>query len=368
MNPEEIVVINVLLGDLESVQRDTLLAQETVAAAEKTARDLGNFAELASFCRAYDSQVRKAAFGALVRIGNGGAVQALIDALGNEDDSCSCLAAESLGRLRANLAVDALIEALTQKNRMSTCRAVAQALGNIGNKKAVPHLIDMLADESGKPQGAAVEALGDLRDPRAVEPLCSLHTHNSELIRAITAEALGKIGDVRAVDTLCTLLTDNSYYARTAAARALMQVADERAIKPLADSLLDRTNGVPILAAGALANIGSRKALPHLKARLRLLNGESDPDYRNAIKAAIQSIEAETGALDGRPRSDALNPADLQFRPRQSINDPTTDMRPVAYTVSTELESGAQVDLQLLDRRLHDGAAPDSDSRPRTMD
>ena len=50
-------------------------------------------------------------------------------------------------------------------------RAAAEALGQLGDKRAVEPLIAALQDDVENVRQAAAEALGQLGDERAVEPL-----------------------------------------------------------------------------------------------------------------------------------------------------------------------------------------------------
>jgi hypothetical protein len=84
------------------------------------------------------------------------ALQPLLDALRNDDDEISASAAEALGYLGDKRAVDALIEAL----------------------------------ENPEIRPFAVEALGRIGDPRAVPPLEALRDDPSRLVRRYVAEAL----------------------------------------------------------------------------------------------------------------------------------------------------------------------------------
>ena len=49
----------------------------------------------------------------------------------------------------------------------------AEALGKIGDLRAVDPLLELLKDDHMGPRSNAAEALGELKDTRAVEPLIS---------------------------------------------------------------------------------------------------------------------------------------------------------------------------------------------------
>lgn len=69
------------------------------------------------------------------------------------------------------------------------------------------------------------------------------------------ADALGRIGDERAVEPLINRISDRSKYVRAGAARALGKIGDSRAVEPLQQLLNDNTNEVRDAAARALEDI-----------------------------------------------------------------------------------------------------------------
>ncbi|RMF83541.1 MAG: NACHT domain-containing protein, partial [Nitrospirae bacterium] len=95
---------------------------------------------------------------------------------------------------------------------MSDVRRAAEALGKLGDPRAVEPLLQALGDESRGVRRAAAEALGKLGDPRAVEPLLQALGDRYSDVRLAAAEALGKLGDPRAVEPLLQALRDEWWY------------------------------------------------------------------------------------------------------------------------------------------------------------
>jgi len=84
---------------------------------------------------------------------------------------------------------------------------------------------------------AAAEALGKLGDTRAVEPLVAALRGEDVEVRRTAAWALGEIGDARAVDPLIAALGDEDAEVRRVAARALGEIEDAKATEPLIATL-----------------------------------------------------------------------------------------------------------------------------------
>jgi HEAT repeat protein len=108
-------------------------------------------------------------------------------------------AATELGRLGEKRAIPALIEALKDPN-MALRNNAAFALGEIGAEEAVPRLIDLLRDPEERVRKSAIKALGMIRAKDAVAPLLQvLDADNSRVTRKSALRSLGQIGDPKAL-------------------------------------------------------------------------------------------------------------------------------------------------------------------------
>lgn len=133
---------------------------------------------------------------------------------------------------------------------------------------AVEPLIKGLKERDAGVRCGCAEALGKIGDRRAVEPLIKKLNDRGEyevredfkLIYSQTmmtscATALGDIGDDRAVEPLIELLTDRDPSHREAAMWALGKIGDERAIAPLIERVNDRYHGLREIAGDVLNQI-----------------------------------------------------------------------------------------------------------------
>jgi len=198
--------------------------------------------------------------------------------------------------------------------RLEACRR----LGHIGDRRALPRLLNALRTDALVVRVAAAAALGDMGDPRAVEALvaclsftASESTSEEEdqwrrdavdnailgsypgppfrdrgpALRRAAAEALGKLGDKRAVAPLLTALTDEHPDVRQAAANALEKLGAAALCHAILLALEsrsdDRERGQRELAA--LAREGNRRAVPALLAALQ----QGPASKREAAAAAL---------------------------------------------------------------------------------
>jgi HEAT repeat protein len=241
-------------------------------------------------------------------------VQGLINALEHEKDAgVREAAAQALGRIGDPRAVEHLFVVVQDRNSPELCRqGAAEALGRIG-APAVQSLSAALMDSNVDTREAAVRVLGHVGAP-AVESLSATLKDSTAGVREAAARALGEIGDPRAVEPLSAVLTDSSAGVRQSAARALSRIGwtsesgqtgeayrliEERdwsecvrlgspAVDPLVDALKRRGRRVRRAAAETLGKIADPRAAKPLVAAL----GDSDPGVRQAAAEALVKMLA----------------------------------------------------------------------------
>ena len=155
----------------------------------------------------------------------------------------------NIEKMKAKKNVKGLIKALSYRKNIDERKAAAEALGTIGDSRAVETLITALKDEDRRVHGAAAKALGETGDLRAVEPLIPDLKHKDWYVRKVTASALGQLGwkpdngEIRAwywiaqsnweeavalgspvVEPLIVALKDSYWLIREGAAEALRQL------------------------------------------------------------------------------------------------------------------------------------------------
>ncbi|HUP59793.1 MAG TPA: HEAT repeat domain-containing protein [Thermoanaerobaculia bacterium] len=174
---------------------------------------------------------------------------------------------------------------------------LSMVLGNLGDRRATPLLIDALQDRSPETRIYAALALGRLRDPAAVPPLLSSFAKDERDVRKAAAYALGEIGDPRAVPALVQALSDETPDVRYNAAIALARFGDTGAIGVVREMLdrsrLDRVPGMrpDQKDATMLAAIPAlMKIAPEEAGKILTPISQSDPSLqvRSAAKEALK--------------------------------------------------------------------------------
>ena len=268
-----------------------------------------------------DSDIREQAAKALGKIGNGKAVDSLIQALKDptpevryaakwaleyidapaskfvhalkdEDRLVRRTAAFAIAERGDSLANKLLFKILRNGNRDERVRA-ARALGKTGDLRAVEVLISLLNEKDRVISEAAVEALGELGDPRAIKPLLDILRNEIHQTgpSSNVAKALGKLKSEEALDFLLQKLKDKDSSTKCRAAYRLGQLGDARAVEPLIQALQDESHHVRACAAKALGLIGSPRAIEPLLQALR--------DHSQVRKAAAYALQG----LGWKPRN-----------------------------------------------------------------
>ena len=185
-------------------------------------------------------------------------------------------------KLKAKRDVPGLIRALGyQKDPRGDVRKSAiEALGVIGDARAVAPLVVVLSGQSRSVHQAVIEALAKIGDPRAVEPLIAVfrddRRYDYREVRKSAVEGLGQLGDARAVEPLIAALREE--WVRVAAATALGQLGDARAVAPLLAILKNQNGDVRQAAAKALV--------------VMYVAGRLDKDQRAVILSLRETLTA----------------------------------------------------------------------------
>ncbi len=209
-------------------------------------KDRGTLGRLTENMQAEDPELRYWSADALGKIGDPAAIPALIRALGDPFDAVRMSACVALGDLKAVEAVPSLIDIVSGKSPPGRHLSLfvpeevgevqwmaAQALGRIGDKRALDPLMEVLATAGGDLGLYVAQALGELNDRRAVPGLIAKSKRREEPELRGIAEALGRIGDLQAVPALLELLQTGKEDVRYASAVALGLIGDSRAVEAL---------------------------------------------------------------------------------------------------------------------------------------
>jgi RNA polymerase sigma factor (sigma-70 family) len=180
------------------------------------------------------SDLRLAAARALASHGDARALEPLLTAFARETDDAIrqalLQAIGALGDARAVPRLQALLDAADGEHRIRLLTTLAA----LGDGSGMPVIITALkADPSPEVRSAATSLLRDLDEVAAVKPLLHALRDTHDVVRERAAWALSRLKDARAVDALVGTLHDPVEWTRAAACVALGALGDRRAVEPL---------------------------------------------------------------------------------------------------------------------------------------
>ena len=158
------------------------------------------------------------ALGLLRDIRSAGQLQAILQENGR-DPALRGLAAVALGLIGDPGARDPIRKVLQERTEEKLRVEAAVALGLLRDSGAVDTLVDILENDKSSQfvLGSVTQALGQIGDQRAIAPLVAVledpKKQYSNLTRALAAVALGQMGDVHDVPVLSRLSKDVNYRA-----------------------------------------------------------------------------------------------------------------------------------------------------------
>lgn len=197
----------------------------------------------------------------VVRISRfGGDFDAIIEALGSDDEHEREEAVEALSELSDPRTILPLIRALSDASPFVRRRA-ADALGRADSPKVVHPLMKALTDEDRYVRETAAESLGRLGD-RAMPDLIRGLEEEDWRVRVGSLIALRVThGTIRSVDSVLERLQDESPYVRREAVKTLGRIGNSTIVPYIIQATKDSDPGVRLRAIKALGKLGEREEI-----------------------------------------------------------------------------------------------------------
>ncbi len=230
----------------------------------------------------------------------------------------------------------------------------AEALGNLGSRRAVEPLLWSLRDPRDTPSEvrcAIVEALGKQDDPRVFDPLIFALEDCHEQVRAAATRTLIGMGR-KAAPALNGALQDTGVgfppNAKTihAVATVLAKRGELKAVAPLTALLADEDHDIRLGAIETLAELGSRQAVPALIA----LMDDSDCFVREATASALGKLK-DRRAVEALVTALADTDGDVRLAAAQALAR-------IGEPQWTSLVTGEDEDFSRLAQAGHAGSPP----------
>jgi len=153
--------------------------------------------------------------------------EALLNDLKSQNMMVVNEAAYELGESEEEKAVPLLMNLIKGDQPKEIKITAIEALGKIGANIPVDALVDVLGERNNDEiRIAACNALGKIKSPGAVEPLLGVAGVEDRDVRLFAIWALGSIGDEKAIPLLTKLVSDPDKYLSYNARQALKTIGN----------------------------------------------------------------------------------------------------------------------------------------------
>jgi len=186
----------------------------------------------------------------------------LIDLLGEGEDATRRMAVDLL--MKTGEPSEVLLEILLYaRNLVGWLRdRILETLRGMGDE-VLKHAVVLLEHDNEDVRTAALVMVQYFDDPRVVGPVCKLLEDPDWWLRITACDALGELGDERALPALIKALGDEE--ARWAAIDALARIGSNKALEPLSALLRHKRAEVRLEVVAAMARFSDERILPMLE-------------------------------------------------------------------------------------------------------
>ncbi len=269
-------------------------------AAERALRKIGGATVLHAvlpLLRSEDAPVRNIAMELLRNVSESD-VPTLCDLLHDEDVDIRIFASDILGSSGSILAVGPLSNALLRDPEVNVRYQAAMSLGSLAFPEAAESLNRALQDEEWV-QFSVIEALIKIRAESSINALLKALGHSSDLVASMIVDALGEMGNVKAVPLLIRQLDNAPSPLCNKIVKAVVNILGgsslallgskeaERMRSYLLAAMSDEDAGIQDSAARGLASLGGEDAS---RAILELASGMNPDKDHERLMSTIELL------------------------------------------------------------------------------
>jgi serine/threonine-protein kinase len=298
---------------LQEALRDSnkLVRQAALAgiARSKTAIDVEL---IASLLLDPDIEVMNKAVEVIVQINDPETAKYLIPALKAENEFCRRAAVEILNEIGTTNSVKYLLEAVADEDWWVRSRA-SDALARIGGPRVVSAVLELIKDKDENIRRAAIEILNTCRDKRAVDHLIEATRDPDWWVSERAADALAEIGDAKALPALLAMLAKNNR-SMPVALNAIAKLGTHKILDKVLPYLQRPEKEVRVAAIAAVAQLAGEQHAEAVRGHLQQSAVGADETVSRAAAKALQKLEGRlspsgrftaTGTISATPTATA---------------------------------------------------------------
>ena len=284
-NKDEITrAFEMQLGDTNKLVRSAALAALTDREGHV------NIDKVARLLQDPDLDVQSKAIDVLVKINHPETIKFLVPALKDESEYTRRAAVEVLNEVCNPNSVKDLLDAIKDDDWWVRARA-GDALAEIGGPKVLNSVLELIKDDDEDIRRTAIEILNTTKDETAVDTLIKATDDKDWWVRERAVDALAQIGSKKALPKLLDMLGNNAK-TDTVVVRALGKLGDADIISRILPMLQRPELDIQVEAIKAISHLADEKHAESVRDVLQKIKQSEDKTIINSADKAIKEIDA----------------------------------------------------------------------------
>ncbi|MEJ2059293.1 MAG: HEAT repeat domain-containing protein [Gammaproteobacteria bacterium] len=245
--------------------------------------------QLAKLMRDADINVQNKAVDAMIKLRDPQTIKYLVPLLKDESEYVRRGAVEVLNEIGSARDVKDLLESARDADWWVRARA-ADALAKIGGKRVVEAVVELIRDKDEYIRRSAIEILNATRDERSLSYLLRALDDEDWWVRERAVDALAAIGNKAAVPSLVQMLKKDQE-AAPVVLRALATLGDEKIIPAVIDQLKQPVPNIQIEAVYTLKEITDSRNMEKVITALSKHTRKAEEEVQDAADQVIRDLE-----------------------------------------------------------------------------
>jgi serine/threonine-protein kinase len=237
-----------------------------------------------------DLEVQNKAVDVLVKVNHPDTVKHLVEALKDESEYTRRSAVEVLNEICSPESVKDLLNAIKDDDWWVRSRA-GDALAEIGGPKVVHSVLELVKDKDEDIRRTAIEILNATKDDSAVDTLIKATGDADWWVRERAVDALAHIGNKKALPRLLDMLGNNAK-TDTVVVRALGKIGDANIISQILPMLKRPERDIQVEAIKAISHLADENRADTIREMMKKIKQSDDRTIVNSADMAIKELDA----------------------------------------------------------------------------
>ena len=238
-----------------------------------------------------DIGVQGKAVDLIVQMNHPETIKFLLPALKDESEYARRSAVEVLNEIGDPNSVKDLLSAIKDDDWWVRARA-GDALAEIGGPKVVNSVLELITDKDEDIRRTAIEILNATKDENAVETLMKATDDEDWWVRERAVDALAQIGNKKALPKLVEMLGKNAK-SDTVIVRAIAKLGDADVISKILPMLNRPEREIQVEAIKAISHLADESHAETIRGVLYKIKESKDKTIINSADKAIKEIDAK---------------------------------------------------------------------------